>query len=50
MKDGNQILEIAETLKKIKPEAIVSLIVSGPICSKTKAFLSTHNINVLNVE
>lgn len=50
MKDGNQILEIAEILKKQRPETIISLIVSGPVCSKTTAFLSTYNINVLRVE
>jgi len=44
MKDGNNIMEIADKIKKVIPEAKITLIATAPICSKTKAFLERNGI------
>ncbi len=47
MKDGQKILEQVKTIKAIKPAHKVSLIISGPICSKTLALFKEHEISVI---
>ena len=46
MKDGRKILEQAQKIKLLQPNTKVSLIISGPICSKTKAFLNEQKIDI----
>jgi hypothetical protein len=48
MKDGQQILEIAEKIGIVKPESEIVLIVSGPVCSKTKSLLKENNISIIS--
>jgi len=50
MKDGQQIEDIAEAIHRVKPNADIKLIISGPICSKTIKFLSNNSIEVINEE
>jgi len=47
MKDGKQILEIANQIWKKDKGIKIALIISGPICSKTTAFMHQHNIDIL---
>ena len=47
MKDGEGILAKVNKIKNHAPGAKVNLSTSTPICSKTKAFLEEHGINVL---
>ena len=47
MKDGKQILEIAQQIWKKNKDLNIALIISGPICSKTSAFLHQHNIDIM---
>lgn len=37
MKDGEKIVEVSQAIKNKNHNAKVSLIISGPICSKTKS-------------
>lgn len=46
MKDGEGILAKVSKIKHHVPNAKVSLKTSAPVCSKTKAFLEGHKINV----
>jgi len=48
MKDGNLILGIAEKIWAKNKELAIQLIISGPICSKTRKFLAEHSIEVIN--
>jgi len=48
MKDGRKILEQAQQIKSIEPNIKISLAISGPICSKTVAFLLENGIEVLS--
>ncbi len=50
MKDGYQILEIAKAITLKEPDAIVNIIISGPICSKTTKYLEQHSINIVHEE
>ena len=47
MSDGKKILEKAEKIKKELPKATVSLKTTAPLCSKTKAFLQEHKIEII---
>lgn len=47
MKDGKQILEIAEKIRDDKSVNSVSLIITGPICSKTIKFLESNSIEII---
>lgn len=49
MEDGEQIVQIADTIKSIDNELEVNLIISGPICSKTLKYLQNQNIEILVV-
>lgn len=46
MKDGFQILDIAEAIISKQPDSKVVLIHSGPVCSKTTRFLNNKNIEL----
>lgn len=47
MKDGLQILEIANSIRKLYPNVKIEVLVSGPVCSKTISFLESHNISII---
>jgi len=47
MKDGKQILDIVNTIRKIDSSISIVLIIQGPICSKTMKFLSENKIGIL---
>jgi len=47
MKDGIQLNEIADNIRKINPEIQISVIISGPICSKTTKYLESGSINTV---
>lgn len=46
MKDGLQIMEIADMIHTKSPNINVSLIISGPICSKTRNMLNSNSIGI----
>jgi hypothetical protein len=46
MKDGNKIMGIAERVRELKPEVKLSLIISGPICGKTRKYLEGNGVEV----
>ena len=49
VKDGMQIIEQTNAIKKIKPEVKISIIISGNnICSKTVKLLSQNNIIIIS--
>ncbi len=48
MKDGAQILAIAESIWTKNKSLAINLIISGPICSKTRKFLAEHNIKIIS--
>ena len=50
MKDGLQIMEIVNQIKSTKPNAIISLINSGPICSKTSKYLNDNSVEIVQTE
>ena len=47
MSDGKKILEKAEKIMNVQPGIRVSVRISAPLCSKTKAFLEEHGIKVV---
>ena len=47
MKDAKQLLEQATFIKSINTGLNVSIIVSGPVCSKTTFFLAENNIKII---
>ena len=46
MADGKKLLDKATKIKEDQPQAIVTLKISAPLCSKTKKFLEEHGIAV----
>lgn len=50
MKDGQQIIDIADSIRSSSPTTNISLIISGPICSKTLKALDINSINIINEE
>ena len=46
MKDGRRLLEQANQIKKVSNKP-VSIITTAPVCSKTKAFLSNNNVEII---
>ena len=50
MKDGRQIMEIARAIKEKRPEVEITLIISGPICSKTSSYLHEQGIKIVREE
>ena len=49
MKDGKKIVEQAREIQTFFPNTKVSLIISGPICSKTIRFLEENKISIISV-
>ena len=49
MKDGIQLLEIANSIRNLKSGFKIEVLVSGPVCSKTLKFFENNNINVVTV-
>jgi hypothetical protein len=47
MKDGRQILDIAQQIRNVDTNASIALLISGPICSKTTKLLSENNIEII---
>ena len=48
MKDGMRINEQKRSINQVKPNTKVSLQTTAPICSKTKEYLLSKNINITN--
>ena len=46
MADGKKLLDKATKIKETQPNAIVSLKISAPLCSKTKQFLEEYGISI----
>ena len=46
MKDGRRLLEQANQIKKVSNKP-VSIFTTAPVCSKTKAFLSNNNVEII---
>jgi len=49
MKDGRKIMDQINQIKSFNNKLKVSLIISGPICSKTKAFLEKQGIEIFSL-
>ena len=49
MKDGLRFVDIAEKIKKNDKEQKIALLTNAPICSKTKVFLKTKKISILDL-
>ena len=47
MKDGKQIVDIANQIRKKDNTKNILLIISGPICSKTIKYLQENKIGIL---
>ena len=47
MKDGKQIMLIANQIKSVKPNVLISLIISGPLCRKTRKYLEDSKIEII---
>ncbi len=48
MKDAFAILEKAEKIKNIAPDATIALETSAPVCSKSIKLLNNNDINVVS--
>ena len=48
MKDGFQVLNQAEIIRKKNSGAIISLATPAPVCSKTRRFLKKNGINTVS--
>jgi len=46
MSDGRKILDKAKRINDVQPDAKISLIISAPLCSKTKKFLEDKGITI----
>ncbi len=46
MKDGHRILEQVQKLRSVHAEAIISVLTSAPVCSKTRTFLNDRSISI----
>ncbi len=49
MKDGIQVLDIANKITSVRPNTKISLLISGPICSKTIKFLDKESISINSI-
>ncbi len=47
MKDGRQLVEQVNQIKSVNPALEVSIMISGPICSKTKNMLQEQGIGII---
>ena len=48
MKDGMRINEQKQAINQVKPNAKISFQTTAPICSKTKKYLLSKNISIIN--
>ncbi len=48
MADGKKILEKARKIKRVRASATVVLKTTAPLCSKTKRFLETEGIQLID--
>ncbi|MFL3028133.1 MAG: hypothetical protein ACJZ1O_07575 [Candidatus Neomarinimicrobiota bacterium] len=48
MKDGERINKQKETINKIDPNIKISLETTAPICSKTKKYLLSKDIEIID--
>lgn len=48
MKDGERINQHKENIKKTAPNAKISLETTAPICTKTKNYLLSKDISIIN--
>jgi hypothetical protein len=46
MKDGEKILEKVAAIQASVPDAVVSVLTTAPVCSKTKRFLEDHDVRI----
>ena len=46
MKDGYRILKIVKKIKDVETGKNVSVLSGGPVCSKTRKFLTENNITI----
>lgn len=49
MKDAKNILDKANKIKKIQPNAAIVLQTTAPVCSKSFRFLNDHQIDVISI-
>lgn len=47
MKDGRQLLQQAQQIKKYLPGVTVEVATTAPVCSKTRAYLKEHGVTVI---
>lgn len=48
MKDGLQIMDIVNQIRSVNPKSNISLIISGPLCSKTRKYLNDNRVGVVD--
>ena len=48
MKDGLRINEQKQAINQVKPNVKISFQTTAPICSKTKEYLLSKNISIIN--
>ena len=48
MKDGERIVKQKDMINKIKPNTTVSVETPAPVCSKTKRYLFSRNIDIVS--
>ncbi len=48
MKDGERIVKQKDMINKIKPNTTVSVETTAPVCSKTKRYLFSRNIDIVS--
>ena len=46
MKDGHRIVEQVQKIRSADGKAIISVLTSAPVCSKTRAFLNERSISI----
>lgn len=47
MKDGVKILEIAKSIWRVDNQQDIALLISGPICSKTRKYLEENKVEII---
>ncbi len=50
MKDGLQIMEIVNKIRSVNTKLNISLIISGPLCSKTRKYLSDNDVAIMQTD
>jgi|GEM_PF-5155271 len=49
MKDGKNILSLAESIQKLNPHIKIELKTNAPLCSKTTAFLNENGLTIKQI-